>query len=98
MLSPAFPGHAGRLWPLLRWRSVARTSWRLLGFRFFGVAFGFAGHGLDVDDAGPWLHHAGQEREVLAEGVPLEPGRQVDVPHVGVAGEADAVHLVDLAL
>jgi hypothetical protein len=21
----AFPGHAGRAWPLLRWRSVART-------------------------------------------------------------------------
>jgi len=21
----AFPGHAGRVWPLLRWRSVART-------------------------------------------------------------------------
>jgi hypothetical protein len=24
-LLPAFPGHAGRVWPLLRWRSVART-------------------------------------------------------------------------
>jgi hypothetical protein len=23
-LSSAFPGHAGRVWPLLRWRSVAR--------------------------------------------------------------------------
>jgi hypothetical protein len=24
-LLSAFPGHAGRAWPLLRWRSVART-------------------------------------------------------------------------
>jgi hypothetical protein len=23
---PAFPGHAGRVWPLLRWRSVARIA------------------------------------------------------------------------
>jgi hypothetical protein len=23
---PAFPGHAGRVWPLLRWRFVARTG------------------------------------------------------------------------
>jgi len=22
----AFPGHAGRVWPLLRWRSVARID------------------------------------------------------------------------
>ena len=51
-----------------------------------GVGLGFvvAGrHGLDVDDAGPRLHVAGQQREVLAERVALELARQVDVAQVG---------------
>ena len=63
------------------------------------VASSSAGrHGLDVDDAGPRLHHAGQQREVLAQRVALEVDRQVDVAEVGVAGEGDAEHLPRLAL
>ena len=34
-----------------------------------------AGHGLDVDDARPRLHPAGEQREVLAQRVALEVGR-----------------------
>jgi hypothetical protein len=56
------------------------------------------GHRLDVDDAGPRLHHAGQQGEVLAQRVPLEVAGQVHVAQVGVPGEADAEHLVGLAL
>ncbi len=36
----AFPGHAGRLWPLLRWRSVARIDERVQ----CGVVIAFPGH------------------------------------------------------
>ena len=57
-----------------------------------------AGHGLDVDDAGPRLHDPREQRELLAERVPLELGREVDVAQVGVALEGDAEHLVGLAL
>ena len=28
-VSLAFPGHAGRVWPLLRWRSFARVVERI---------------------------------------------------------------------
>ena len=55
-------------------------------------------HRLDVDDAGPRLDHAGQQREVLAQRVALELRRQVHVAQVGVAGEGDAEHLVGLPL
>ena len=57
-----------------------------------------AGHRLDVDQAGPGLDLPGQEREVLAQGVALELGRQVEVAHPGVAVEADAEHLPALPL
>ena len=40
----------------------------------------------------------GQQREVLAQRVPLEVARQVDVAQVGVPGEGDAEHLARLAL
>ena len=53
-------------------------------------------HGLDVDDAWPWFDHPGQQREVLAQRVALELGREVDVAQVGMAVEADAEHLVGL--
>ena len=55
-------------------------------------------HRLDVDDARPRLDHPGQQREVLAQRVALELRRQVHVAQVGVAGEADAEHLVGLPL
>ena len=55
-------------------------------------------HGLDVDDAGPRLHDAGDEGEVLAHRVPLEVARQVDVAQAGVALEGEAEHLPALAL
>ena len=33
----AFPGHAGRIWPLLGWRlSLAGRIWPLLGWRHAG--------------------------------------------------------------
>jgi hypothetical protein len=54
-------------------------------------------HRLDVDDAGPRLDHAGEQREVLAERISLEVGRQVHVAEVGVTVEADPEHLVGLA-
>src|SRR5688572_17015497 len=57
------------------------------------VALGLARQGLDVDDARPRLHHAGDQRVVLPEGMALEVARQVDVAQVGVAGEPEAVHL-----
>src|SRR5438445_13875959 len=71
-------------------RSVARSV--------AGFVVSNTGHGLDVDDARPGLHHAGQQREVLAERVPLELTRQVDVPQTGVPDEVDAEHLPRLAL
>ena len=60
--------------------------------------FVLAGHGLDVDDAGPRLHPPGQQREVLAQRVALELAGQVEVGQVGVALEDDAEHLPRLAL
>ena len=39
------------------------------------VVVAFAGHRLDVDEARPRLHLAGEQREVLAQRVPLELGR-----------------------
>ena len=47
--------------------------------------FVVAGHLLDVDDAGPRLHAAGQQRIVLAQRIPLELRRQVDVAQAGMA-------------
>ena len=49
---------------------VAFLTRRLLGGRPSS-----AGHRLDVDDAGPRLHDAGEQREVLAQRVALELGR-----------------------
>ena len=31
MTETAFPGHAGRFWPLTRWHSLARISERVVG-------------------------------------------------------------------
>ena len=63
-----------------------------------GVVVVLAGHRLDVDEAGPRLHHARQQREVLAQRVALELRREVEVAQRGVAVEHDAVHLPALAL
>ena len=56
------------------------------------------GHRFDVDDARPRLDHSGQQREVLLQGVPFEVAGQVHVAEIGMAVEADAEHLVALAL
>ena len=63
--------------------------------RLVGV---LARHGLHVDEPGPRLHLAGQQREVLAQREALELAGQVDVAQVGVADEREAVHLPRLAL
>ena len=57
-----------------------------------------AGHRLDVHEPGPRLHLAGEQREVLAQRVPLELAGQVQVAQLRVTLEADAVHLPALAL
>ena len=41
------------------------------------------GHGLDVDEAGPRLHDPREQREVLAQRVPLELRREVEVAQAG---------------
>ena len=63
-----------------------------------GLVVVLVGHGLDVDDARPRLHLAGEEREVLAQRVALELARQVEVDEVRVADEGDAEHLPGLPL
>ena len=63
-----------------------------------GVTVVPAGQELDVNDAGPGLHPTGQQWVVLAQRVPLEVGRKVDVDLVGVAPERDAEHLPRLPL
>ena len=87
-------GLGGDVAELLTIGEVGHRLHRLLR-RFVVVV---AGQRLDVDDARPRLDHAGQQREVLAQRVALELGRQVHVAQVGVAGEPDAEHLVGLAL
>ena len=57
-----------------------------------------ARHRLDVDEPGPRLHHAREQREVLAQRVPLELRRQVEVAQARVPVEDEAVHLPALAL
>ena len=56
------------------------------------------GHGLDVDESGPRLHHPRQQRVVLAQRVALELRREVEVAERGMAVEHEAVHLPALAL
>ena len=57
-----------------------------------------AGHRLDVDQARPGLHDAGEEGVVLAQRMPLERRREIEVPQRGVAVEGDAEHLPAFAL
>jgi hypothetical protein len=66
--------------------------------RDFALSRNGGRHRFDVDDAGPRLDHAGEQREVLAQRVALEVRRQVHVAQVGVAVEPDAVHLVTFTL
>ncbi len=56
------------------------------------------GHGLDVDEPGPRLHHPRQQRVVLAQRVALELRREVEVAERRMAVEHEAVHLPALAL
>ena len=96
-----------------RWRN-ARGSMSNSGSGGFGGAHALAsaaaalgvgvgvvaltGHGLDVDEARPRLHDAREQREVLAQRVPLELRREVEVAQRGMAVEHEAVHLPALAL
>src|SRR3954470_23666900 len=86
-------------------RSSASRSWwwpsgTSLGCFVLRVlaTLGLARQGFDVDQSGPGLHLACEEREVLAEGEALELGGQVHVPQPGMPVELEAVHLPGLAL
>src|SRR5258706_8673528 len=52
----------------------------------------FAGHRLDVDEAGPRLDLAGEQRELLAQRKTLESGRQIQLPQRRMTVEHDPVH------
>src|SRR3954470_22979925 len=56
------------------------------------------GKGLDVDDAGPRLHLAGEQREVLAQWKAFELTGQIEMSQAGVTGEVKPVHLPRLPL
>ena len=58
----------------------------------------FVGHRLDVDEARPRLHDTRQQREVLAQRMPLELRREIEVAQRRMALEDDAEHLPALAL
>src|SRR3954464_3924733 len=73
-------------------------SWSFRHTSFVLGVGGFAGHRLDVDEPGPGFHFAREQREILAQRVPFERGRQVEVPQARVALETEAVHLPALAL
>ena len=63
------------------------------------LAFGiFTRHRLDVDEPGPRLHLAREQRVVLAQRVALELERQIEVTQRGMTVERDAEHLPGLAL
>src|SRR5437763_7574085 len=76
--------------PLARGRDAGRAH---------RVAPGRVGVGLArLLGAGPRLGDAGGQDELLAQGVPLELGRQEQRSQAGMAGEVDAEHLVRLPL
>src|SRR5690349_14949283 len=77
---------------------AARAPRGVAAYSFLGLFVVLARHGLDVDETGPRLHLAREEREVLAQRVPLEVARQVEMPQVRVAVEHEAVHLPALTL
>ena len=77
---------------------VGRSLRRLPITPRLGAARRLAGHSLDVDEAGPWLHDPSEQREVLTQRVPLELEREEEVTQRGVSVELDAVHLPALPL
>ena len=93
-------GLAGDVAQLLTIRERGHDASSLAGTAAASSAGGLVlrRHRFDVDDAGPRLDHAGEQREVLAQRVALEVGGQVHVAQIGMAVEADAEHLVALAL
>src|SRR2546429_251528 len=107
-LCSAWPTSRGRVRNATTTASTRRTTSSigrapLAGGRYAGrahrVAPGRVGVGLaGFLGAGPRLRDTGGEDELLAQGVPLELGRQEQRGQAGMAGEVDAEHLVRLPL